>query len=295
MAEQSPVAEPGTAIKDVQMFSTGSGKQHPEHRNGSWKPRIWWALTSRNWVPLPINVFVIQHRRGLILFDAGLDPAVAGDPNYVQSRIGRFFMRRLFRFKITPDDTIANNLQRLGYQTRDVCKVVISHLHFDHIGGIADVPDAELLVNKDEWRQLGKPHPDRDYIFPEHIDLPGAKWRPIEFMKSADPQLAPFGGCYDVMGDGSLMLLPTPGHTIGSMSMLVRSAGRPPLFLMGDLSYSAELLMKDQLPGTYADPSLLRASYAKVRALKQQIPELIVLGSHDPSAVELLATAFGHG
>ena len=52
-----------------------------------------------------------------------------------------------------------------------------------------------------------------------------------------DALLAPFGGCYDVMEDGSMTLPPTPGHTPGSMSMLVRAADMPPLLLAGDLTY----------------------------------------------------------
>jgi len=282
---------PPTVIEELQVFSTGSGKQHKEHRYGSWKPKTIWALTSRSWVDLPINVFVIKHRDGLVLFDTGMDPAVISDPSYVDSAIGRFFMRRVFRFTIGPDDTMAKNLARLGMRAEDVSKVVISHLHFDHIGGIADVPQAELLVSRDEWQQLEKPHPDHDYFFRQHIELPGAKWQPIDYVPTEDPALDSFGGCYDVMGDGTLMLLPTPGHTAGSQSLLVRADDRPPLLLIGDLSYSVDLLMLDQLPGIYADKTALLASFASVRELKAKLPDLVILGSHDPAAAELLKNA----
>lgn len=280
-------------IESVHVFSTGTGQQHTEHRYGSRAPKTWWALTSRSWVDMPINVFVVEHRDRLVMFDAGLDPAVVSDPNYVDSAIGRFFMRRAFRFHIGPDDTVATNLRRLGLRAEDVGTVVCSHLHFDHVGGIADVLQADLLVSGDEWRQLEGAHPDRDYIFRQHIELPGAKWRPVEFTATSDPLLAPFGGSYDVMGDGTLTLLPTPGHTVGSLSMLVRDVDRPPLLLIGDLSYSPDLLEQDRLPGIYADKAELRESFAKVRALKARLPDLVILGSHDPAAAELLHTAFG--
>lgn len=293
MAQAMISTRPRTLIEDVQVFSTGSGKQHKEHRYGSRLPKTVWALTSHSWVELPINVFVIKHRDGLVLFDTGMDPAVISDPNYVDSAIGRFFMRRVFRFTIGPDDTMAKNLERLNLRVEDVCKVVISHLHFDHIGGIADVPQAELLVSRDEWQQLSEPHPDRDYFFRQHIELPGANWQCIDFAPSEDPLLASFGGCYDVMGDGRLMLLPTPGHTAGSQSMLVRADDRPPLLLIGDLSYSVKLLMCDQLPGIYADKSELLASFANVRDLNARLPDLVILGSHDPAATELLQNALG--
>ena len=292
MLQAKTSAEPRRAIENVHVFSTGSGQQHKEHRYGSRAPKMWWALTSRSWIELPINVFVIEHRDGLVLFDSGLAPAIVSAPNYVDSAIGRFFMRRVFRFTIGPDDTVARNLDRFDLRAEDVKTVVFSHLHFDHIGGIADVPEAELLVSRDEWQQLSKPNPDRDYFFRDHIQLPGAKWRSIDFTATKDPLLAPFGGCYDVMGDGTLMLLPTPGHTVGSLSMLIRADDCSPLLLIGDLSYEPELLMRDHLPGIYSDKSELLASFAKVRHLKTQLPDLVILASHDPAATDLLQNAW---
>ncbi|MEN8108929.1 MAG: N-acyl homoserine lactonase family protein [Pseudomonadota bacterium] len=277
-------------IKFVHVFSAGSGGQHKEHRYGSRLPQLWWVLTSQSWIKVPINVYALEHREGLVLFDAGLDPAIGTDPNYISSPVGRFFMRKLFRLHIGPDDTLTKKLEGLGYVTADVRKVIVSHLHFDHVGGIAHVPQADLLVSKDEWRQLSGPHPEREWIFREHIELPGAKWRQIEFAPTDDPLLAPFGGCYDVMGDGSMILLPTPGHTPGSMSMLVRAGGLPPLLLVADLTYQADLLIKDQVPGT-GNAKQLRSSFAKVRALKKQLPNLVILPAHDPRAAETLRAA----
>ncbi len=262
---------------------TGWAESHREHRYGSRLPQLWWVLTSRSWGRMPLLAFVIEHRDGLVLFDAGMDPATATDPNYISSPIGRFLLKRLFRFHITPEDALGNQLREQGFEPTDVQKVVVSHLHWDHIGGISDVPQAELLVSRDEWQQLSLEHPEREWILKEHIEVPGAKWHPIDFAPTNDPLLAPFGGAFDVMGDGSMILLPTPGHTPGSMSMLVRSAGQPPLLLVGDLTYQVDLLMKDQVPGI-GDAGLLRSCYAKVRALKAQLPDLVILPSHDPNS-----------
>jgi glyoxylase-like metal-dependent hydrolase (beta-lactamase superfamily II) len=277
-------------ITSVHVFSTGSGGQHKEHRYGSRLPQLWWVLTSRSWIEVPISVYVLEHRDGLVLFDAGLDPAMATDPDYVSSAIGRFLLHRIFRLHIGPDDSLDKKLEELGYAAADIRKVVVSHLHFDHIGGIAQVPQAELIVSGEEWRQLSGPHPEREWILREHIELPGAKWRQIEFAPSDDPLFAPFGGCYDVMGDGSMILLPTPGHTAGSMSMLVRTNGVPPLLLVADLTYDVDSLIKNQVPGT-GDAVLLRSSFAKVRALKRQLPDLVILASHDPGTDEALRAA----
>jgi glyoxylase-like metal-dependent hydrolase (beta-lactamase superfamily II) len=60
----------------------------------------------------------------------------------------------------------------------------------------------------------------------------------------------------DVMGDDSLVLLPTPGHTAGSMSLLIRRRSRSPLLLVGDLTHGAELLLRGQVPGVGAHEQL---------------------------------------
>jgi N-acyl homoserine lactone hydrolase len=277
-------------IRDLHVFSTGIGSIHTEHRYGTRLPQMWWVLFSSNWVEVPINVFVLEHPEGLILFDAGLDTAVLTNPNYVDSAIGRFFMRRLFRLRLRQDETLTNKLAGLGFDAADVRKVVISHLHFDHVGGIAEVPQADLLVSRNEWAQLSGPHPERGFIFREHVQCPGARWQLEDFEHTDDPLLASFGGYHDVMNDGSLILLPTPGHTPGSISMLARINGRAPVLLIGDLAYEAELLMKDQLPDT-GDKAQLLASYAKVRGLKQRLPELVILPSHDFAAQEYLSSS----
>ena len=276
------------AIKAVHAICTGSAEQHPEHRFGTRKPLLWWVLTSRRWVRVPIHCYLLEHQDGLVLFDTGLDPAIVSDPKYIQSPIGRFFLRRVFRLHIGPEDALDQRLAALGFHASDIRTAAVSHLHFDHVGGIAHVPQADLLVSKDEWAQLSGPRPEREWVLREHIELPEAKWRPIDFTPTDDPLLAAFGGVYDVMGDGSMLLLPTPGHSPGSMSMLVRSTNMPPLLLVGDLAYELKMLLRDQVPGI-GNAAQLRASYAKVRALQQQLPDLLVLPAHDPDSVALLS------
>lgn len=275
------------SIKGVHVFSTGIGGIHKEHLYGTRLPQMWWVLLSRSWVDVPVNVFVLEHPQGLILFDAGLDPAVETDPDYVDSAIGRFFMRRLFRLD-TPPGTLTDGLAGLGFDAGDVRKVVVSHLHFDHVGGIAEVPQAELLVSRDEWAQLSDPHPERDFILREHIERPGARWRIVDFEPTDHPLFASFGGCHDLMNDDSMILLPTPGHTPGSLCLLARIEGKAPVLLVGDLTYRTRLLMNDQVAGT-GDKAKLLASYAKVRELKAQLPDLVILPAHDFAAQTLLS------
>ncbi len=277
-------------IKAVHELTTGYVEQHEEHRYGTKKPLMWWVLTSKSWVKAPITAYAIEHKDGLVLFDTGVDPALVSDPDYISSPIGRFILNKVFRFHIGPEDALDKRLEAVDLDAADVSKVVVSHLHFDHIGGIAHVPQAELLVSDAEWQRLNAPNPERDWILREHIELPGANWKTVSFTPTDDPVLEPFGVSHDCMGDGSLVLLPTPGHSPGSMSLLVRSAGMPPLLFVGDLSYELEPLHKDQVPGI-GDAEQLRASFAKVRALEASLPDLVVIPSHDPFASDKLNRA----
>lgn len=63
-----------------------------------------------------------------------------------------------------------------------------------------------------------------------------------------------------------------------------------PLLLIADLAYETEALMQGLIPGT-GDAETLRSSYSKVRALKEQVPDLVILASHDPGAFEALGAA----
>lgn len=270
-------------IGSITVISTGKAHMHPEHLYGSNTPQIWWILTSHRWVPLPVNVYLIEHREGLILFDTGLDRAVVTDTDYYPDGLTGFMFRHIFRFDAGPKDTLDSQLKQAGFSADAVRTAVISHLHFDHVGGIAEIPQADLVVSSEEWQSLKRPHPERHGIFHRTIEIPGARWNTIVFEPTDDASLAPFTHAFDLMGDGSLILLPTPGHTTGSISMLVRRDDGPPLLFIGDLAYAMELLQQHQIPGT-GDVAQLQDTYAKVLGLKERMPELVILAAHDPQA-----------
>jgi N-acyl homoserine lactone hydrolase len=98
------------------------------------------------------------------------------------------------------------------------------------------------VVSQAEWDTLACPQPDLRGLMRRHIDSPGRRWHRITPEATGDPALAPFRSGHDLFGDGSLVLLPTPGHTPGSVSLLVRRAGLPSLLMVGDTTYDADLL-----------------------------------------------------
>jgi glyoxylase-like metal-dependent hydrolase (beta-lactamase superfamily II) len=280
----------GTAdpVRAVSVVSTGTVEIHPEHAYGTRKPLYWWLLTARAWLPArPINVYVIEHAKGVVLFDTGQDRASVTDDSYFPGGFTGVIYDRLARFRIGAEETLDSQLGTLGYSATDVDTAILSHLHQDHIGGIPELSRADLLVSAAEWHELSRFAPEPRGFLREHIMIPGRSWRLISFEPTNDPALTPFGASLDVMGDGSLVLLPTPGHTAGSVSLLVRRRGRSPLLLVGDLTYGADLLERRQLPGV-GDRGRLARTTDKVLALKQRMPGLVILPAHDPTAAQRL-------
>jgi glyoxylase-like metal-dependent hydrolase (beta-lactamase superfamily II) len=278
-------------ITRIARFSTGTVDIHPQHAYRGRSPMYWWILRSRRWLTgRPINVYVVEHTDGLVLFDTGQDRASVTDPHYFPDGPVGLIYRRLARFHVSEEETLTAGLVRLGYRPGDVTTAVISHLHQDHIGGVREIAQADLLVSADEWRSLHRPMADARGLLRKHIEVPGLAWSPVEFTALEDPSLAPFTTGRDLFGDGSLVLLPTPGHTHGSISMLVRPREAVPLLLVGDLTYDVHAFERGR-PSGVGSRRQLRKTRDNVLALRANNPGLQILAAHDPAAAELLDIA----
>jgi glyoxylase-like metal-dependent hydrolase (beta-lactamase superfamily II) len=256
---------------------------HVQHVEGSpWNALLWIFFGRERIEGLPISVFVIEHRDAVILVDAGMAPRIATDPEFWPDPITRVIMNKIFRFHIEPEDALGVQLRRAGIAPEDVDKAIITHLHFDHAGGIADIPRAELITSKEAWDHMLRPHSEREGVLRRDIEIPDAMWRQIEYAPLENATLQPFAHGHDLMGDGSIVLLPTPGHLDGSLSVFLRVD--PPILFVSDLCYRTDLLMNDQFPGT-GEQEVLAESWAKVRALKRALPDMLIVPSHDRAAV----------
>jgi N-acyl homoserine lactone hydrolase len=278
------------AVRTVSVLSTGTVWIRPQHARRDRTPVAWWLFTSRRWTrALPINVYVIEHERGLVLFDTGQDRRSVTDAGYFPGGIPGLIYRRLARFVIGEHETLTAGLERLGHRPEDVTTVVLSHLHQDHIGGIHELPNAQILVSAAELARSKAPRAALEGYLVRHLNDPQINWRPVEFDESRG--IAAFSRAHDVFGDGSLTLLPTPGHTIGSLSMLVRRDGLAPLVLVGDLTYDVELLEAGEIPGL-GPAAAVRDSSRRIREL-QHDSGAVVLAAHDPAARSLLEQSTG--
>ena len=179
----------------------------------------------------PVNVFAVVHPDGVLVFDTG-QSAAAARPGFLPWWHPYL---RLARFELTREDEAAEQLRTLGIDPAAVRWVVLSHLHTDHVGGIGAFPQAEVIVSRVEWNLArGLRGRLRGYV---QRQLPTEP----RLARFDGPRVGPLPCSEDLAGDGTLLLVPTPGHTAGHMSVLVRAGDRVYL-LAGDLAHTvAEL------------------------------------------------------
>ncbi len=283
-------------ISDVTVMSTGRMWLHPRHLVGGGVPAPVWIALSRRWTgPLPVNVFLLRHTDGDVLFDLGQDRRSVTDPDayfYVRGPVG-VLHRRVARFEIGADDTLPAVLARHGRSLADVRTVILSHLHQDHVGGLGDVrrmaPEAAVVADAEELDVLGSRTPEARGVLARHVDLPGVRWRTVAYRR-AGADLQPFDRAAQPLGDPSLILLPTPGHTPGSVTALVRAPDRPPLLLVGDATFAEEYLRCGHVPGV-GNTGRMRRTSTNLLALADRLGA-VVLPAHDPSAAARLRRAW---
>lgn len=273
----------------VHVLSVGEVRVRPDNVVGTWRPMLLWTVTSRRWTPwLPVNVVVVEHPRGIVLFDTGQDPASVSDPAYYPPGPLGWVYRRQATFRVPPEQHLEGALASVGVGLHDVSTVVLSHLHQDHAGNVGALRHARVLVDPAELALLDARTPEVHGVMTRHLD-PDAL-TPVTHAPLPDDSLAPFTEGHDVHGDGSLVLLATPGHSAGSLSLLVRRRARPPLLLVGDVTYDPAALVAGRVPGTGAT-AVQRRTTERINALRSRLPGLVVVAAHDPGAAAAVAAS----
>ena len=180
-------------------------------------------------IMIPINMWIIDHPMGLIVYDTGNNVAIS-DGNCTSHWNEGFC--GLLQPSQTRDDVIDKILERVGFSAGDVKIVITSHSHLDHIGNIEMFPDAIHVIQKKELYQAW---------WPEKFQRGGAHVV-ADYDDARDFTYFELDGDYDLFGDGSVIVISTPGHTLGHQSVKVRMAETGTVILTQDAVWVKENL-----------------------------------------------------
>ena len=185
-------------------------------------------------ITIPISMFVIDHPKGLIVYDSGNNVAISDTLDNCKA----YWAPGLCDFlqpTQTRGDVIDSLLKQLGYSAADVKAVITSHAHLDHAGNIEMFPDAIHIFQKKELYQGWWPEKfqGREGMGPFVMaDLDNAR----------DFNYLELEGDYDVFGDGLVKILSTPGHTLGHQSVRVATENSGVIIIAQDAIWMQENL-----------------------------------------------------
>jgi N-acyl homoserine lactone hydrolase len=208
-------------------------------------------------VRYPVPAYVIETSSERILIDTGLNPAAIADP------AGYYERTDVFSFATLEQEQSV--FEQVDVQT--LTKVVLTHLHWDHVGGLSLIPQSvPLVIQRAEWDAGADEDAvtrnfflQRDYIDDER-------------------EVILIDGDCDLLGDGSVELLSTPGHTPGHQSVRVSQT-----VIGADVSHFASGLDDHRFPVFADDHEQQARSAERLRAMRDA--GFTVIPGHDPEIV----------
>lgn len=204
---------------------------------------------------VPVPAYLIETESERILVDTGLHPGAAADAATHYDGAPAVGL-----FQLEQERSIADQVD-----LATVTRVVLTHLHFDHVGGLSLLPaSVPVVVQRAEW-EAGHDRGaiERNFLLPRDYD-------------GVDPVLV--DGEHDLLGDGSIVLFRTPGHTPGHQSVRVGE-----LVIGGDVVHYAAGLDDLRLPSFGDDLEAQARSAERLRELRDS--GLTVQPGHDPEAL----------
>jgi N-acyl homoserine lactone hydrolase len=249
-------------------------------------PGFWrFATDKSHYIQVPIHAYLIEHPdAGVLLVDSGISWAQAHrhDQYYAGSL---HYVLDTDEYQLAPEQELTAQLARVGCRPEDVSTVVLTHLHEDHVGGLRDLGHARVALSPAEWdgrsaRAFG--------IVPIIYQPSLSGVRDWEFVDYTSGPFHSFAASQDLLGDGSVLLLPTPGHGPGHQCVLVRMDGYE-LLITGDILYTLRHLAVDQVRAFQFGGTLEKQqldSIRRIQALRRVLPDLVVVPGHDHSAYQ---------
>jgi glyoxylase-like metal-dependent hydrolase (beta-lactamase superfamily II) len=229
------------------------------------------------------SAVLVRHPRGTLLFDSGLGRQVAQ-----QFAVNGAIDREFFGYRA--EEPAAEQLARHGVTAASLQAIVPSHMHWDHISGLADFPDTEVWVQPAEREQAALGHPPA-FIQSQFSGV--KRWRELSF--TAEPYMG-FAGQRDVFGDGSVVLVPLVGHTAGHVGLFLLLPSGRRYFFTGDVTWTVEGLRRSadrpwitrHAVKLDHDNAANRRAIVQIHRLMKRHPQLTVVPAHDENVARTL-------
>jgi N-acyl homoserine lactone hydrolase len=242
----------------------------------AWRRALGLGIGKDGFTPIPIQAFLVEHPGvGLVLIDSGLHASVAVKP---RENFGRVTIMAFRELQMEASQALPAQLRERGLEPSAVKAVVMTHLHVDHASGISEFPDATFVVSKAEWGAATSQGATHGYVtrqFDHAFD-----YRLLDFEGSGPESFAGFARSFDLFGDGSVRAVYTPGHTLGHMSVVLRTT-RGEVLVAGDAMYLRRTLDETHLPYRTEDEHLFRRSLREIRQYSQETPDALIIPGHD--------------
>jgi N-acyl homoserine lactone hydrolase len=170
---------------------------------------------------------------------------------------------------VAPKVSVVDQLAQLGVKPEQIQYVGISHYHADHTGQVASFPQSTLLIGKGDWDAITSPKPAQGVNAP-----PFAHWI------SGGGKVEPLPTDKDVFGDGTVLILNTPGHTPGHRSLLVKLKEKGNVLISGDLVHFHENYETNGVPWFNSSRAETLASIERFKKLAATFKATVII-QHD--------------
>lgn len=256
-------------------------KENQRVGRGPGRLRVLNTLVGREWAGyLPINAWLIEHPDGAIMVDAG-ETARTSEPGYFPR--WQVYYSLAVRLDVTPDDQAGALLNARGFDSTKIPRVVMTHMHTDHAGGLHDFPGAEVMIHRPELDAYSGKLAKLDGYLPHRAP---SGFAPSSTTLDDGPYLG-FEASKVLTSAGDVRIVATPGHTPGHVSVIVEEGDRLVMFA-GDTSYSESTMLDLAVDGVAPSARDALRTLKKIRALARE-RELVYLPTHDPDSAERLA------
>jgi glyoxylase-like metal-dependent hydrolase (beta-lactamase superfamily II) len=234
------------------------------------------------WYPVP--VYLVEHpSAGPFLIDAGYDPSIEADPAHT---LGRFFGTIAMQHRLD-GPTVREAVAERGVDPTAISRVVMTHLHNDHASGAGQWPEATFVADAAERTAAMS---DFGPYVSSHLETI-ERWQDVDFQGPDVEPFEDFSRTIDLLGDGSVRLVSSPGHSAGHQSVLLRLRERFVL-VCGDAAMSTTELGDRVIDGVIVDQDSYLRSGDEARAFMRAHPDTLAIPSHDTELWERLEPVY---